>query len=79
MNLLKKHWFFILLIFIAAAVRFYDLSAVPMDSDELGALFRAEKTQSSFWAHITQGVAIDGHPAGVQTIIWILFKVLHFN
>jgi hypothetical protein len=78
-NLLKKHWFFILLIFIAAVVRFYDLSAVPMDSDELGALFRAEKTQSSFWAHITQGVAIDGHPAGVQTIIWILFKVLHFN
>lgn len=76
---LKKHWFFWFLLAIAAAVRLFDLSAVPMDSDELGALFRAEKTQSSFWQHISEGVAIDGHPAGVQTLIWFLFKLLHFN
>jgi len=78
-NLIKKHWFFVLLILISAAIKFYSLSAVPMDSDELGALFRAEKTQTSFSNHISEGVAIDGHPAGVQTLIWLFFKILKYN
>lgn len=50
-----------------------------MDSDELGALFRANNTQSSFSKHLTEGVVIDGHPAGVQTILWFLIKLFGFD
>ncbi len=42
-----------------------------MDSDELGSLFRALENPD-FSNHIANGVMIDGHPAGVQTIIWVL-------
>ncbi len=79
MDFLKKHSFLAFLLLLGAAVRFYGLFDIPMDSDELGALFRAENTQSSFSKHLSDGVAIDGHPAGVQTLLWFLFKAFGFD
>ena len=61
--------FFLVLIF-AIAVRFIWLQDRPYDSDELGALFRAENA-GTFNTHIQTGVTIDGHPALVQTFLWI--------
>ncbi len=79
MDFLKRHSFFIGVLFTAAILRFYGIWEVPMDSDELGALFRAHNTQGSFLKHLTEGVAIDGHPAGVQTVLWFLIKIFGFD
>ena len=64
-----QHIPFVLVMILAVGVRFYHLSDRPWDSDELGALFRAEKAQN-FDDHLNAGVAIDGHPALVQTFLW---------
>ncbi|MBM3437992.1 MAG: hypothetical protein FJX91_02550, partial [Bacteroidetes bacterium] len=38
--------------------------------DELSAIFRA--MQASNWHdHLQNGVAVDGHPAGLQTLLWL--------
>lgn len=42
-----------------------------MDSDELGSWFRATNNPD-FSSHIANGVMIDGHPAGIQSLIWVL-------
>ncbi len=50
-------------------LRFWDLEAYAWGYDELSAVFRA--MQAKDWhAHLHQGVAVDGHPAGLQTLIW---------
>lgn len=50
-------------------LRFWDLEAYAWGYDELSAVFRA--MQARDWhAHLHQGVAVDGHPAGLQTLIW---------
>lgn len=38
--------------------------------DELSAIFRAMKA-TNWNEHLRQGVAVDGHPAGLQTILWL--------
>lgn len=51
-------------------LRFWDLQAYAWGYDELSAVFRA--MQAKDWhAHLHQGVAVDGHPAGLQTLIWL--------
>ncbi len=54
-----------------AILRIWGIDEFPMDSDELGSWFRAINN-TSFNDHISNGVMIDGHPAGIQTIVWIL-------
>jgi hypothetical protein len=61
---------FILMLFFGLIVRFYHLELRAWDSDELGALFRAQNAQN-FQDHFQSGVAIDGHPALVQTLLYI--------
>ena len=72
-RLRKSFWYrqipFLLLLILAIGVRFVQIQNRPWDSDELGALFRAENA-SDFNSHLENGVAIDGHPALVQTFLW---------
>lgn len=72
-KLRRTFWYphlpFVLVLILAIGVRFYHLSDRPWDSDELGALFRAENAQN-FTDHLNTGVAVDGHPALVQTFLW---------
>lgn len=50
-------------------LRFWDIQDYAWGYDELSAVFRA--IQAKDWhTHLHQGVAIDGHPAGIQTLIW---------
>ena len=64
-----RHIPFLLVLVLAIGVRFIQIEERPWDSDELGALFRAENAPD-FDIHLNQGVAIDGHPALVQTFLW---------
>ena len=59
----------ILVILGSIALRFVGIDGRAWGYDELSAVFRA--MQAKDWhAHLHQGVAVDGHPAGLQTIIW---------
>lgn len=73
-----RHIPFFFVLILAIAVRFIGLQDRPWDSDELGALFRAEHAQR-FDDHIQLGVRIDGHPALVQTFLWINVQIACFN
>jgi hypothetical protein len=67
---IKIHGPFILALILAVVFRFTLLTERPFDSDELGAIFRAENAET-FSKHIDKGVRIDGHPALVQTFLWM--------
>ena len=59
----------ILVILGSIALRLVGIDGRAWGYDELSAVFRA--MQAKDWhAHLHQGVAVDGHPAGLQTIIW---------
>lgn len=59
-----------LVIILAAALRFWRIWELDWSYDELSAILRARV--NSWQAHIQSGVYPDGHPAGLQTLIWII-------
>ena len=60
----------ILVILGSIALRFVGIDGRAWGYDELSAVFRAISTSNDFQSHLERGVAVDGHPAGLQTIIW---------
>ena len=57
-----------LILAVAAALRFYDLTGIPFTYDEFSALKRTHF--DGFSELIEQGVKIDGHPAGIQVFLF---------
>jgi hypothetical protein len=69
-------WGWAMVVLAIVALRFWDLQAYAWGYDELSAVFRA--MQAKDWhAHLQQGVAVDGHPAGLQTLIWFWITVFY--
>jgi len=60
----------ILVILGSVVLRFVGIEGRAWGYDELSAVFRAMSTSHNWHAHLERGVAVDGHPAGLQTIIW---------
>jgi hypothetical protein len=60
----------ILVIIGSLSLRFVGIDGRAWGYDELSAVFRAMSTSHNWHAHLEKGVALDGHPAGLQTIIW---------
>lgn len=60
----------ILVILGSIALRFVGIEGRAWGYDELSAIFRAISTTNDWQSHLEKGVAVDGHPAGLQTIIW---------
>jgi hypothetical protein len=57
------------ILIISAFIRFWDINEVAFTYDELSAIFRAK---AATWnEHWQQGVMPDGHPPGMQTLIWL--------
>jgi len=63
-------WGWLLVLLGSLALRFFGITDMAWGYDELSAVFRAMSTSKSFSSHLAEGVAVDGHPAGVQTILW---------
>ena len=63
-------WGWLLVLLGSLALRFVGITDMAWGYDELSAVFRAMSTSKSFSSHLAEGVAVDGHPAGVQTILW---------
>jgi hypothetical protein len=60
----------ILVVIGSIALRFVGIDGRAWGYDELSAVFRAMSTSHNWHAHLEKGVAVDGHPAGLQTILW---------
>ena len=60
----------ILVVIGSLALRLVGLDGRAWGYDELSAVFRAMSTSHNWHAHLEKGVAVDGHPAGLQTILW---------
>ncbi len=65
------------IIAVAAFLRFYNLSGTSLSNDELSAISRLRF--DNFNDLIWKGVAIDGHPAGVQVFLYFFTKIAGFN
>ena len=58
----------------AIFLRFYAINERAWGYDELSAIFRAMHSDS-WYGHLKSGVAVDGHPAGLQTFLWLWVDV----
>ncbi len=67
-----------LILGLAIFLRFYKIEQFQFDSDELSAIFRAQNALN-WHQHIYNGILVDGHPAGVQTFIWLWVKQFSTN
>jgi hypothetical protein len=66
-NNILRYGLFVILI-LSAFIRFWGIVDIPFTYDELSAIFRAgADTWNEHWQ---QGVMPDGHPPGMQTLIW---------
>ena len=63
----------LLIIFVAAIVRFYRFTDIPFMHDEFSAVFRTNFL--SFQELIEKGVKPDGHPAGIQVFLFYWIKI----
>jgi uncharacterized membrane protein len=59
-----------LILTVAALLRFWRIWDMEYFYDELSAILRANV--NSWSAHLQKGVKPDGHPALVQTLIWLI-------
>ncbi|MEO8146363.1 MAG: glycosyltransferase family 39 protein [Bacteroidia bacterium] len=69
----KEEHFLIIILFIAAVLRFYNLSEMSLMNDELSMLSRTH--YSSFSELINKGIIPDVHPAGAQVFIFYWIKI----
>lgn len=69
----KEKWLLIIVLAIAAILRFYNYATWSLSNDELSALSRLQF--ENFAEMIRLGARIDGHPAGVQVFLWFLTRL----
>ena len=60
----------LIIILIGSVLRFYQFVRIPYTHDELSALFRTQF--QSFSELVEKGILPDGHPAGIQVLLYIL-------
>lgn len=65
------------ILLVAAVLRLWKLNQVPFMHDEFSALFRLQF--DNFHDLIQYGIKIDGHPAGVQTFLYLWAKLVGWN
>ncbi len=69
LKLKKPETFWLLIILcIAALLRFYDYGAFSFSNDELSALNRLH--YNTFAELVQKGFYVDGHPGGIQVFLW---------
>jgi hypothetical protein len=61
------------IVIAGAILRLWHFFDIPFTHDEFSAIIRSQ--YSTFSELIEQGVRVDGHPAGIQVLIWILVRI----
>lgn len=73
MNLKKpENIWLILIIILAAVLRFYHYGSFSYSNDEMSAIARAQ--YSGFSELVSKGFYVDGHPGGIQVFLWLWIK-----
>ena len=72
-----KNLILLIILFIAAVIRFWHWPEMQFHHDELSALMRTRF--QSFDELIENGVWVDGHPAFTQVFLWIWTALLGYN
>jgi len=72
-----SHLLFLLILAVAVFLRFYRISDIPFTQDEFSAIFRTDYT--SFSDLINYGVKPDGHPAGIQVLLFAIIRIFGDN
>ncbi len=72
-NKLKNNWPLLTLLALHGLVLFYNYTTIPFSHDELSAIERCKF--DSFHDLINLGVKPDGHPAGVQLLLWFIIQL----
>jgi 4-amino-4-deoxy-L-arabinose transferase-like glycosyltransferase len=67
----------VLILLLAAVLRFWNYFEIPFTHDEFSALFRTQFNSLS--ELIDKGIKVDGHPAGVQMFLYFWVKVFGFS
>jgi hypothetical protein len=62
-----------LILLIGALLRVYRISEIPFTHDEFSAIARTQF--SSFHELIEKGIKVDGHPAGIQVLLFYLVRI----
>ncbi|MDP2424449.1 MAG: glycosyltransferase family 39 protein, partial [Bacteroidales bacterium] len=75
MNLPKNRSLFLALIILllAAALRFFHYTGFSLSNDELSALVRVQF--ETFNELVEKGFYVDGHPGGIQTFLFYWVKI----
>lgn len=68
-----SHLLFLLILAVAVFLRFYRISDIPFTQDEFSAIFRTD--YASFGDLINYGVKPDGHPAGIQVLLFAIIRI----
>ncbi|MEQ9188675.1 MAG: glycosyltransferase family 39 protein [Cryomorphaceae bacterium] len=69
MGWLKSHGFLVLILIVAAIVRFWGFPEMDYHHDEISALLRTHV--DSFDVLVAHGIRVDGHPGFVQWFLWV--------
>ncbi|MDD2412330.1 MAG: glycosyltransferase family 39 protein, partial [Bacteroidales bacterium] len=73
---LSNQTILIIIIIIGALLRLYNYNIAPFTLDEFSALFRTNF--GSFSELIDKGVKVDGHPAGIQVLLFYWVKLFGY-
>ena len=68
MTKLNNKTILVLILVVAAGLRFFNYAEIPFTHDEFSALSRLHYTD--FSTLISEGVMPDGHPAGIQVFLY---------
>lgn len=63
----------VLVLFVAALLRFWAYGSFSYSNDELSAIARAQFP--GFHELVNKGFYVDGHPGGIQVLLWLWMKV----
>lgn len=68
---------FLIILFLGTAIRFIGFQSFSLSNDELSAVTRLNFPD--FFTMIKQGVEPDGHPAGVQSLLYFMVNIFGKN
>ncbi len=76
-NLLREHWPFVLLVALAAFLRFWNLAEADFSHDELSALYRTQFDSLS--ELFEKAIKVDGHPPLVQVFLYYWAPLVQYQ
>ena len=69
----NEYWVLLVILVVAAVLRFYNLGSTSLSNDELSSIVRAQ--YPTFHHLYEEGIKTDVHPAGLQVFLYSWIKI----